>query len=548
MVLTINRIIELVIRNLFTMIKLKINNQAIEVSEGTTLLEAARKLEIDIPTMCHLEGTGHFTSCMVCLVKDVRNGKLMASCSMPAMDGMEIITDDAECSESRKASLELLLSEHVGDCEAPCQLVCPAHMNIPLMNRLIASGNYAKAIEVVNRDIALPAILGRICPAPCEAGCRRKQVDDPVSICLLKGFAADQELEKGIAPLVQLKEKSGKQVAIVGAGPAGLAAAFYLNRTGHEVVLFEKNEKAGGELLEIEESVLPTKIREAEISAILNSSIHIKYNSVIDQVQFEKLQEDYDAVIIAAGGSTDQWKYYGLSFSKTGVEVDKATYQTSIENVFAIGNALRPSKLAVRSVGQGKELAFVLDKLFQTGELKAYPSRFNSKFGKLQEPEFGEYLKESNDSKRQEASRGKSIGFNKEEAIAEAKRCLHCDCRNPESCKLRELSDTFGAVQRRFQYTDRFPIQKEFAPQNIIYESSKCIKCGICVRITQQHQETFGFSFIGRGFDVKVGVPFSESVEKALEKTAALVAEKCPTGALAKTDSEEQLNNLTKSS
>ncbi|WP_430972056.1 FAD-dependent oxidoreductase [Sunxiuqinia rutila] len=522
------------------MVKLKINNQVLDVPEGTTLLEAARSLQIDIPTMCHLEGTGHFTSCMVCLVKDSRNGRLMASCSMPAMEGMEIITDDAECQESRKASLELLLSEHVGDCEAPCQLVCPAHMNIPLMNRLIAAGNDAKAIEVVKRDIALPAILGRICPAPCEAGCRRKQLDEPVSICLLKGFAADQELDKGVVSVLQ-ETKTDRKVAIIGAGPAGLAAAFYLNKAGHQVVLFEKNEKAGGDLLQIKEEVLPTKVMEAELASILNSRIQINYNSTIGTAEFEQLQQAYDAVVLAVGAQTDQWKDKGLLLSKNGIQVDKTTYQTSIDKVFAIGNALRPSKLAVRSVGQGKELAWVLNEWFETTELKGYPSRFNSKFGKLNEPEFAEYLKESVDEKRWQASRGKATGFTREEAVAEARRCLHCDCRNPESCKLRELSDRYGAEQRRFQYDERFVIRKEFAPQNIVYEPGKCIKCGICVRLTQQYQETFGFSFIGRGFDVRIGVPFSESVEKALEKTAALVAEKCPTGALAKTDTEEQL-------
>lgn len=522
------------------MIKLTINSQPITVPEGTTLLEAARTLQIDIPTMCHLEGTGHFTSCMVCLVKDTRNGRLMASCSMPAMEGMDIITDDAECRESRKASLELLLSEHVGDCEAPCQLVCPAHMNIPLMNRLIAAGNYDKAIDVVKRDIALPAILGRICPAPCEAGCRRKQVDEPVSICLLKGFAADQELEKGVAP-VQPKKQSGKKVAIIGAGPAGLAAAFYLNKAGHHVSIYEKNEKAGGDLLQIEETVLPVKVMEAELSAILNSDVKTHFNIEVDQQRLEQLKQEHDAVVLAVGANPELLEHLGLEQTKTGVQVDKTTYQTSIDKVFAIGNALRPSKLAVRSVGQGKELAFVLDAWFRSNQLNGYPSRFNSKFGKLQETEFIEYLKESVDEKRLEATRGKAVGFTRDEAVAEAKRCLHCDCRNPESCKLRELSDTYGAQQKRFQYDERFKVQKEFAPQNIVYESAKCIKCGICVRITQQYHETFGFSFIGRGFDVKVGVPFSESVEKALEKTAALVAERCPTGALAMIGDEEQL-------
>ncbi|MCW0482180.1 FAD-dependent oxidoreductase [Gaoshiqia sediminis] len=522
------------------MIKLKINNQSVEVTEGTTLLEAARQLRIDIPTMCHLEGTAHFTSCMVCLVKDASNGRLMASCSMPAMEGMNIITDDAECHESRKAALELLLSEHVGDCEAPCQLVCPAHMNIPLMNRLIAAGKFTKAIEVVKRDIALPAILGRICPAPCEAGCRRKQVDEPVSICLLKGFSADQELLKDETPFSQ-KAKSGRSVAIIGAGPAGLAAAYYLNKAGHQVAIFEKNEKAGGDLLKIDESVLPAKVLETEINTILNSGISVHYQVEVDQAKFQQLQQEYDAVILASGMLDNQLKEWGLVLSKNGVDVDKETYQTSINKVFAIGNALRPSKLAVRSVGQGKELAFILDRLFTTNELKAYSSRFNSKFGKLAEAEYAEYLKESVDTVRQPASRGKAEGFTVEEAVTEAKRCLHCDCRNPESCKLRELSDRYGAEQKRFQYDDRLPVRKEFADSTIIYEPAKCIKCGICVRITQQYQETFGFSFIGRGFDVEIGVPFNETVAKALERTAGLVAEKCPTGALAKVDSEEQL-------
>ncbi len=522
------------------MIKLRINNQPIEVPKGTTLLDAARQLQIDIPTMCHLDGNGHFTSCMVCLVKDAGSGRLMASCSMPAMEGMHIVTDDAECRESRKAALELLLSEHVGDCEAPCQLVCPAHMNIPLMNRLIVAGNLEKAIEVVKRDIALPAILGRICPAPCEAGCRRKQVDEAVSICLMKGFSADQELEKGRAQ-VSAKVKSGRKVAIIGAGPAGLASAFYLNKSGHEVIIFEKNERAGGDLLKIEEDVLPSGVLTAEVDTILGSGISVEYNSEIDQQKFGKLQQEYDAVILATGAMNDILKDWGLTLSKMGVEVDKGTYQTSVKKVFAIGNALRPSKLAVRSVGQGKEVAFILDQLFRSGELKAYPERFNSKFGKLHETEFVEYLKESTGTARQKASRGKATGFSVEEAIEEARRCLHCDCRNPESCKLRELSGQYGAVQKRFQYDERVEVKKEFAPQNIVYESSKCIKCGICVRVTQQYQETFGFSFIGRGFDVKIGVPFSESIGKALEKTAALVAEKCPTGALAKTDIEEQL-------
>jgi len=156
----------------------------------------------------------------------------------------------------------------------------------------------------------------------------------------------------------------------------------------------------------------------------------------------------------------------------------------------------------------------------------------------LGEIEFVQYQKYSETSPRQKA--GKE-GFTREQAILEAKRCMHCDCRNPESCILRDLSDRYHAVQKRFQSDERQNVEKFIYRDGIVYEPSKCIKCGICVRLTRQHEEEFGFTFIGRGFDVKVGVPFNESVQKGLEKTAALVAQACPTGALSMFDNEEQL-------
>ena len=114
-------------------------------------------------------------------------------------------------SEARKTALELLLSEHVGDCEAPCQITCPAHMDIPLMNRLLARGKFAEALQVVKKDIALPSVLGRICPAPCEGACRRRSVDEAVSICLLKRFAGDEDLEVRIPGSLRNSPPAGRK-------------------------------------------------------------------------------------------------------------------------------------------------------------------------------------------------------------------------------------------------------------------------------------------------------------------------------------------------
>jgi ferredoxin len=217
---------------------------------------------------------------------------------------------------------------------------------------------------------------------------------------------------------------------------------------------------------------------------------------------------------------------------------DKQSYLTSCPKVFAIGNALRSSKLAVRSAGQGKEVAVVLDHFLNNGSVEPYRERFSSKFGKLADIEFEHYLREAEPTLRQRPGRE---GFTRELAIQEARRCMHCDCRNPESCVLRELSDKYQASQRRFSSPDRKMVEKLIHREGIVYEPNKCIKCGICVRLTREYKEEFGFTFVGRGFDVKVGIPFNESVQKGLARTAAIVAKNCPTGALAMFDEEEQM-------
>lgn len=520
------------------MLKLTINNKTVEVPSGTTVWQAAKAAGIDIPTMCYIDGSEHFTSCMVCLVKDGASGRLYASCSTPAEEGQVVVTNDQETHDARVAALELLLSEHVGDCEAPCQLVCPAHMNIPLMNRLIAAGDFAKALEVVKRDIAIPSILGQICPAPCEAGCRRKQVDEAVSICLLKRISGDEDLNSGAPYRPEVSNPTGKRVAVIGSGPAGLSAAWYLQLKGHQVTIFEKEDQAGGDLLKIEEDVLSHEMMEREIAYILSSGAEIRYNEQVDDASFTKIVSEFDAVVMAIGTVKEDMPLFGLAKGALGIVADKHSFLTSSPKVFAIGNALRNSKLAVRSAGQGKEVAIVIDNFLKSGIVNPYQERFSSKFGKLVDIEFEHYLKEAEPTVRQRTGRE---GFTREMAILEARRCMHCDCRNPESCVLRELSDRYQASQRRFSSPDRKMVEKLIHREGIVYEPNKCIKCGICVRLTRQHSEEFGFTFIGRGFDVKVGIPFNESVQNGLSKTAAIVAKNCPTGALAMFIDEEQM-------
>mgnify|MGYP001814640580 FL=1 len=516
------------------MIKIKIDKRELEVAEGSVVMEVIRDMGIEVPSMCYLKDTERFTSCMVCVVKDRKSGKIVPSCSMEALEGMDIISMDDEIREARKSALELLLSEHVGDCEAPCQVTCPAHMDIPLMNRLLAAGKFHEALVAVKKDIALPSILGRICPAPCEGACRRKSVDEAVSICLLKRFAGDEDLAAEVPWKPEAAKTSGKNVTIIGAGPAGLAAAYHLALKGHRCRVIDRNRMAGGSLLkEVSEEELPAKIRQQEIEQIAALGVEFSLDSAVDQKRFSEFESSSDAVVVATGKGESGVSEWGLPMHSNGIEAAGKTYQVGDSKVFVVGSALKPSKMAIRALGQGKEAAFSVDQFLRGQAVQGESFLFNSRFGKLVPAEYAEYLKESMEGPRLEPDR-KEDGLSREQVMAEAARCLHCDCRDLHTCRLRLYSDAYGADQKRFKPETRQLCTKQAQHNEVIYEPSKCIKCGICVRLTAQYREDFGFTFIGRGFDVVIGIPFNESLAAGLKKVALEVADACPTGAISR--------------
>ena len=525
----------------FKMIKLTIDNTPIEVVEGTTVLQAAEVLGIEIPTMCYLEGHSCHPSCMVCMVQDADRGNFFPSCAMPVSEGMNIIATSEEVIDIRREALELLLSDHVGDCEAPCTLSCPAGMDIPLMNRLIANGEFEKSLEIVRQEIALPLILGYICPAPCEKACRRKPIDGAVSICLLKRFTA-QDTERRNPHLKPEIIKTGKKIAIIGTGPAGLSAAFYLLRAGHDCTLFDKNKQAGGAMrYSIDEEKLPREMLDAEIEGIHKMGAVFQLNTPITPDFFEyDIIPKFDAVILATGNRSNQpVEDFGLIGDSGHDIADKKTFQTHRPGVFACGNMLREHEMAVRASAQGRIAATEVSIYLQT-QLPANKLHFNSSFGHLTHPERREYLKESYLGFPVEPAGGFIAGFNEEQAIAEAKRCLHCDCRKPASCKLRIYSDQYGANRKKHLGPERKHLTKSIHHDLIVYEPEKCIRCGLCVEISGK-EEILGLTYIGRGFDVQISVPFNETIAQALKKTAVACVNACPTGAMAFKEQEERL-------
>jgi Pyruvate/2-oxoacid:ferredoxin oxidoreductase delta subunit len=260
----------------------------------------------------------------------------------------------------------------------PCSAACPAHVNVQGYISLIQRGEFREAVELIRRDMPFPAICGRVCLAPCERACARKDVDQAVAIRSLKRIVADVEREQGRVRAKPIPRRYDKKIAIVGAGPAGLAAAYDLVKFGYPVTVVERMPEPGGMVrYRIPVSLLERFVVANEIAYVQDLGVDIKCDIEFGKdISLDTLRnEGYDAVFIAIGKlSENNLLPPELLSEESGafvVSADPVTLETSIKSVFAGGDSIKGKPAGIiQAIGSGKRAAISIHRYLNDQDLK----------------------------------------------------------------------------------------------------------------------------------------------------------------------------------
>ena len=285
-----------------------IDGREVACDRGETILEAARRVGISIPTLCYEPRLPATAACRMCIVEVEGARKMVPSCSAAVADGMVVRTDTDKIRAMRHLYLELLLSDHNSFCTPPCRDACPTHIKIPQFLDYISQRDYENGVRKLREDLPFPGVLGRVCPRPCEGPCRRQLVEEPITICQLHRFMADQtrdaEQDGELLLPVEPKADTGRRIAVVGGGPAGMAAAFYARLEGHSVKIFEALPKIGGMLrYGIPSYRMPRDVLDAETNILWRLGVELQVNARLGvDYQIEDLfEQGFDVVFLALG-------------------------------------------------------------------------------------------------------------------------------------------------------------------------------------------------------------------------------------------------------
>jgi formate dehydrogenase major subunit len=354
-------------------IKVTINNREIEVYDDLTILQALLQEDIHIPHLCYdirLErSNGNCGLCVVEVGKE-KNKRDVKACQTPIKEGMIICTNSPKLESYRKVRLEQILSDHNADCVAPCVMTCPANIDIQSYLRHAGNGNFEAALRVIKDSNPFPIVCGRVCPHPCEAQCRRNLVDSPVAINYVKRFVADWDMSQEQAWMPSKKPATSKKIAVVGAGPSGLSAAYYSAINGHDVTVFERQPHAGGMMrYGIPEYRLPKATLDKEIDTMKNLGVKIMTGkSLGTHIRLEDLQKDFDAVYLAIGswratpmqiqGENLEGVWLGIQFLEQDIKGAKLNLGDNVVVIGGGNTAIDCARVALRKGAKSVKLIY----------------------------------------------------------------------------------------------------------------------------------------------------------------------------------------------
>ena len=313
-------------------------------------------LALSFLRLCHAQTCGKCVPCRIglgqlaTLLEQVLNGEATMETLSIIERTARVIYNSADCAIGRDAARLVSdglagfrddYEEHIlhhrclGGMQnpVPCVALCPAGVDIPGYVALVKNRRYADAVRLIRKDNPFPSACAYICEHPCEARCRRRMIDDAINIRGLKRYAVDHA---GDVPNPQNAQPTGKTVAVIGGGPGGLSAAYYLSLMGHRVTVFEQRSKLGGMLrYGIPSYRFPREILDKEIESILSTGIEVKTGITVgSDVSFDELKNKYDALYIAIGAHTDK---------KTGIDGENSEgVMSAVEMLRAIGDDSLP--------------------------------------------------------------------------------------------------------------------------------------------------------------------------------------------------------------
>ncbi len=278
--------------------------------------------------LCHAQTCGKCVPCRIGLgqLTKMLESVLDGTADFEQIDLIDrtasIILDTADCAIGYEAAKMVLqgvrgfrddYEEHIlhGRCisalkhAVPCRSVCPAHVDVPGYVALVKAGRNEDAVRLIRKDNPFPSVCGYVCEHPCEERCRRAMVDDAVNICGIKRYAVDHA---GPIPTPECAPATGKRVAIVGGGPGGLTAAYFLTLMGHKAVVYEQRHKLGGMLrYGIPDYRLPQDVLDKDIQYILDTGVEVRLDTPVgNELTIEQLKAEYDAVYISIGAHDDK--------------------------------------------------------------------------------------------------------------------------------------------------------------------------------------------------------------------------------------------------